>query len=62
MRLSLRLSEFDFEIEQVPGGKIKHVAELGRHAGLVEVTQIMSKELMFGEQKKDSFCNEQIGN
>jgi len=28
MRWSLRLSEFDFEIEHVPGSKIKHVDAL----------------------------------
>jgi len=62
MRWSLRLSEFDFEIEHVPGSKIKHVDALSRLVGLVEDTQLMSKELMLREQKKDSFCNEQIQN
>ena len=57
---SLRLSEFDFEIEHVPGSKVKYLDAPGRHAGLVEDTQLMSKELMLREQKKDSFCNEQI--
>ena len=46
MRWSLRLSEFDFEIEHVPGSKIKHVDALSRHVRLVEDTQLMSKELM----------------
>jgi len=62
MRWSLRLSEFDFEIERVPGSKIKHVDELSSHVGLVEDTELMSKELMLREQKKDSFCREQIHN
>jgi len=62
MRWSLRLSEFDFEIEHVPGSKIKYVDALSRHVGLVEDTELMSKELMLREQKKDSFCNEQIQN
>jgi len=62
MRWSLRLCEFDFEIEHVPGSKIKHVDALSRHVGLVEDTQLMNKELMLREQKKDSFCNEQIQN
>ena len=60
MRWSLRLSEFDFEIEHVPGTKIKHVDALSRHVGLVEDTQLMSKELMLREQKKDLFCKQQI--
>jgi hypothetical protein len=62
MRWSLRLCEFDFEIEHVPGSKIKHVDALSRHVGLVEDTQLMNKKLMLREQKKDSFCNEQIQN
>ena len=62
MRWSLRLSEFDFEIEHVPGTKIKHVDALSKHVGLVEGTQLMSKELMLMEQKKDLFCKQQIQN
>jgi hypothetical protein len=52
VRWSLRLSEFDFEIEHVPGSKIKHVDALSRHVGLVEETHLMSKEIMMKEQKK----------
>jgi len=62
MRWSLRLSEFDFEIEHVPGSKIKHVDALSRHVGLVEGTQLMSKALMLREQRKDLFCKQQIQN
>jgi len=58
MRWSLRLSEFDFEIEHVPGTKIKHVDALSRHVRLVEDTQLMSKELMLREQTKDLFCKQ----
>jgi len=53
MRWALRLSEFQFEIEHVPGSKIKHLDALSRHVGLVEETQLMNKELMKREQKKD---------
>ena len=49
MRWSLRSSEFDFEFEHVPGSKIKHVDALSEHVGLVEDTQLMSKELMLRE-------------
>jgi len=56
------LSEFDFEIEHVPGRKIKHVAKLNRYVELVEDVQLMSKELMIREQKNDSYCKEQIQN
>jgi hypothetical protein len=62
MRQSLRLSEFDFEIEHVPGSKIKHVDALSRHVGLVEESQLMSKELMIREQKRDAFCRQQVQN
>ena len=62
MRWSVRLSEFDFEIEHVPGSNIKHVDAISRHVGLVEETQLMSKELMNREQKKDQFCIEQAQN
>ena len=62
MRWNLCLSEFDFEIEHVPGTKIKHVNALSRHVGLVEDTQLMSKELMLREQEKDLFCKQQIEN
>jgi len=51
MRWALRVSEFQFEIEHVPGSKIKHVDALSWHVGLVEETQLMSKELMMREQK-----------
>ena len=52
---SLRLSEFDFEIEHVTSSKINHVDALSRHVGLVEDTQLMSKELMLREQKRSHF-------
>jgi hypothetical protein len=59
MRWSLRLSEFQFDIEHVPGSKIKQFDALSRHGGLLEEPQIMSKELIIREQK-DSFCKEQV--
>jgi len=39
MRWSLRLFEFDFEIEFAPGSRIKHVDRLSRLVGLFEETQ-----------------------
>jgi hypothetical protein len=51
MRWSLRLSEF--EIEHVPGSKIKNVDTLSRHVGLFEEIQLMSKELDdYGKEEK----------
>ena len=60
MRWNLRLSEFDFEIEHVPGSKIKHVDALSRHVGLVEESHLKNKEIMMKEQKKYLFCKEQV--
>ena len=62
MRWSLRLSEFQFDIEHVPCSKIRHVDALIRHVGLVEEPKFMSKELMIREQKGDPFCKEQAEN
>jgi len=62
MSWSLRLSEFDFEIQLVPSSKIKHMDALSMHVGLVEETKLMGKELMLREQRKDSFCKEQTQN
>ena len=56
MRWSLRLSEFQFDIEHVPGSKIRHVVALSRYVGLVEEPRFMSKEFMIREQKEYSFC------
>jgi hypothetical protein len=50
MHWSLRLSELDFEIEHVPGSKIKHVDALSRHVGLVEETHLMGKEIMMNRR------------
>ena len=57
MPWSLLLPEFNFEIEHVPGNKIKHVAALSRHVGMVEDTQLMSKELMLMDQRRLHFVN-----
>jgi hypothetical protein len=62
MRWSLRFFEFNFDIEHVPGSKIKHVDALSRHVGLVEESQLMSKERMIREQKRDAFCRQQVQN
>ena len=52
----------DFEIEHVPDSKIKHVDALSRHVGLVGENQLIRKELMIREQRKDLFCKKQIQN
>jgi hypothetical protein len=62
MRRRLRLPEFDFDIEHVPGTKIRHVDALSRHVGLVEKTNCLSKERILKEQDKDPFCEKQKKN
>jgi hypothetical protein len=62
MPWSLRLSEFDFEIEHVHGSKIKHLDALSRHVGLVRESQLLSKEFMIMKQRKDSFGKNLIQN
>jgi hypothetical protein len=44
MRWSLRLSEFDFSIEHVPGTKVAHVDALSRYVGSTEEKQLPSKK------------------
>ena len=56
------MSELDFSIEHVTAGKIKHVDALSKRVGLSEETQLMRKELMIREQRKDSFCKEKVQN
>lgn len=56
------MSEFDFEFEHVTGSKIKHVDALSRHVGLSEETQLIRKDLMIREQRKNSFCEEKVQN
>ena len=57
LRWSLRLAEFDFEIEHRAGTKIRHVDALSRHVNAVSTDQTLSKELIRAEQESDQFCN-----
>ena len=57
MRWSLRLAEFDFDIEHRPGTQIKHADALSRHVHTVTANQPISKELLKAEQGTDKFCN-----
>jgi hypothetical protein len=57
MRWSLRLAEFDFDVEYRAASKIKHVDALSRHVQTVTIDQTLSKELVRDEQKTDKFCN-----
>ena len=57
MRWSLRLAEFDFDIEHVPGTQIKHANALSRHVQNVTANQTLSKELVKAKQETDKFCN-----
>jgi hypothetical protein len=55
MRWSLRLAEFDFDVEYRAASKIKHVDALSRHVQTVTIDQTLSKELVRDEQKTDNF-------
>jgi hypothetical protein len=57
MRWSLRLPEFDFEIEHHPGTQIRHVDALSRHVQAINTIQIIPKKRMKVEQGTDRFCN-----
>jgi aminoglycoside phosphotransferase family enzyme len=57
MRWSLRLTEFDFEVQHRPGTKIKHVDALSRHVQTVTTKQTLSKNFVRVEQETDKFCN-----
>ena len=49
MRWSLRLAEFDFDIEHRPGTQIKHVDALSHHVQTVTANQTLSKESVKAE-------------
>jgi len=57
MRWSLRLAEFDFDIEHRPGTKIRHVDNLSRHVQAITNEKFHSKDLVRVEQKRDKFCS-----
>jgi hypothetical protein len=56
LRWSLRLAEFDFDVEHRPGAKIRHVDALSRHVQSMTTEQSFSKYLFRAEQKRDIFC------
>jgi hypothetical protein len=58
MRWSLRLAEFDFEVEHRPGTKIRHVDTLSPHVQTVMTGHTLSKETVREEQSKNKFCQE----
>ena len=57
MRWSLRLAEFDFDVEHRPGAKIRHLDALSRHVQDITTEQSLSKNLVRAEQKRDNFCS-----
>jgi hypothetical protein len=62
MRWSLRLAEFDFEVEHRPSAKIRHVDALSRHVQTVMTDHTLSKDAVRDEQSKDKLCSRlQVG-
>jgi len=59
LRWSLKLSELDFVVEHRAGSKISHVDALSRHVGTIAHPNNMRKEVVFREQKADTFCRKQ---
>jgi hypothetical protein len=57
LRWSLRLSEFDFSIEQRSGTQIRHVDALRRHVQAVHTSKIILKDRVKVEQASEKFCN-----
>jgi hypothetical protein len=57
MRWILRLAEFGFDIEHVPGTQIKHASALSRHVQTVTANQTLSKELVKAKQGTYKFFN-----
>jgi hypothetical protein len=57
LRCSLRLSEFEFEIQHRLGTQIRHVDALSRHVQAVHTSKIIPKERVRVEQASDKFCN-----
>jgi hypothetical protein len=54
MRWSLRLAEFEFELQHRAGTKIKHIDDLSRRVQSVTVDQSLSKVRIREEQKTNS--------
>jgi hypothetical protein len=55
MRWSLRLAEFDFDVERRAATQIKHVDALIRPVQTVTTDEFISKELVREEPKTDNF-------
>jgi hypothetical protein len=56
---SLRLSDFEFSVEHLPGKKVAHVDALSRHVGLVEESLMPTKQEVILAQLTYSFCERQ---
>jgi hypothetical protein len=59
MRWSLKLAELDFVIEHRPGSKIAHVDALSRHVCAISREELLSRETVLRDQRKDEFCSKQ---
>ena len=56
LRWSLRLGEYQFEVQHRPASKIRHVDALSRHVQAVSTVHPLSKDVIRVEQRKDKFC------
>jgi hypothetical protein len=56
LKWSLKLSEYDFEVQHKPAAQIRHVDSLSRAVQTVSSQQALSREEVKVEQSKDKFC------
>jgi len=57
MRWSLRLGEYQFEVQHRPASKLRHVDALSRHVQAVSTVHQLTNDLIRVEQRKDKFCS-----
>jgi hypothetical protein len=57
LRWSLRLTEFEIDLQHRPGTQIRHVDALSRHVQAVHTSKTIPKERVKAEQASDQFCN-----
>jgi hypothetical protein len=56
LKLCLKLSELDFEVQHRPGPQISHVDAISRHVGAITHTNSLDKQNVLQEQKAYAFC------
>jgi hypothetical protein len=55
-RWSVKLSEYDYVVEHLPGTKTRHADAFSRNVGKVNTEVALSREAIREEQEKDDLC------